>query len=113
MSAMKDFLTTNCSRILMYEGAPGYGKSHLLMEIEYLASQHENHRLVCLEIMFLVTLEILASLKESPLFWCLLLLITCLRQTRGLELLTLVTEEVISDKCFKLREKGLILETSI
>lgn len=92
MSAMKDFVTTNCSRILMYEGAPGYGKSHLLMEIEYLASQHENHRLVCLEIMFLVTLEILAPLKESPLFWCLLLLITRLRQTRGLELLTLVTD---------------------
>nr|XP_048277298.1 adenylate cyclase type 10 isoform X2 [Myodes glareolus] len=48
MSAMKDFLTTNCSRILMYEGAPGYGKSHLLMEIEYLASQHENHRAIAI-----------------------------------------------------------------
>lgn len=89
MSAMKDFLMTNCSRVLMYEGSPGYGKSHLLTEIEYLASRHENHRLVCLEIAFLVTLEMLASLKDSPLFWC---LITCLRQTRGLELLTLGAE---------------------
>ncbi|XP_029417608.1 adenylate cyclase type 10 [Nannospalax galili] len=47
-STMKDFLVTNCSRVLMYEGLPGYGKSHLLMEIEYLASQHENHRAVAI-----------------------------------------------------------------
>lgn len=40
---MKEFLTSNCSRILMYEGSPGYGKSQILMEIEYL-SQGDNHR---------------------------------------------------------------------
>lgn len=40
---MKEFLTSNCSRILMYEGLSGYGKSQILMEIEYL-SQGENHR---------------------------------------------------------------------
>ncbi|XP_075843587.1 adenylate cyclase type 10 isoform X1 [Microtus pennsylvanicus] len=48
MSAMKDFLMTNCSRVLMYEGSPGYGKSHLLTEIEYLASRHENHRAIAI-----------------------------------------------------------------
>ncbi|XP_021006174.1 adenylate cyclase type 10 isoform X1 [Mus caroli] len=48
MSTMKDFLMTNCSRVLMYEGLPGYGKSQVLMEIEYLASQHENHRAVAI-----------------------------------------------------------------
>ncbi|KAL1769753.1 adenylate cyclase type 10 isoform X1 [Sigmodon hispidus] len=48
MSAMKDFLMTNCSRVLMYEGLPGYGKSQILMEIEYLASQHENHRAIAI-----------------------------------------------------------------
>lgn len=42
---MKEFLTSNCSRILMYEGLSGYGKSQLLMEIEYL-SQGEDHRWV-------------------------------------------------------------------
>ncbi|KAK1329495.1 hypothetical protein QTO34_011685 [Cnephaeus nilssonii] len=34
---MKEFLTSNCSRILMYEGLSGYGKSQILMEIEYLS----------------------------------------------------------------------------
>ncbi|ERE72524.1 adenylate cyclase type 10-like protein [Cricetulus griseus] len=48
MSAMKDFLVMNCSRVLMYEGLPGIGKSHILMEIEYLASQHENHRAIAI-----------------------------------------------------------------
>ncbi|XP_040594562.1 adenylate cyclase type 10 [Mesocricetus auratus] len=48
MSAMKDFLVMNCSRVLMYEGLPGIGKSHLLMEIEYLASRHENHRAIAI-----------------------------------------------------------------
>ncbi|XP_051003725.1 adenylate cyclase type 10 [Acomys russatus] len=48
MSTMKDFLMTNCSRVLMYEGLPGYGKSQILMEIEYLASQYENHRAVAI-----------------------------------------------------------------
>lgn len=43
--SMKEFLMSNCSRILMYEGLPGYGKSQILMEIEYL-SQGENHRWV-------------------------------------------------------------------
>ncbi|XP_055480586.1 adenylate cyclase type 10 [Psammomys obesus] len=48
MSTMKDFLVTNCSRVLMYEGLSGYGKSQVLMEIEYLASQHKNHRAVAI-----------------------------------------------------------------
>ncbi|XP_066886216.1 adenylate cyclase type 10 isoform X1 [Kogia breviceps] len=43
MCTMKEFLVSNCSRILMYEGLSGYGKSQLLVEIEYLA-QGENHR---------------------------------------------------------------------
>lgn len=43
MCTMKEFLVSNCSRILMYEGLSGYGKSQILMEIEYLA-QGENHR---------------------------------------------------------------------
>nr|KAF6412629.1 adenylate cyclase 10 [Molossus molossus] len=46
-STMKEFLTSNCSRILMYEGSSGYGKSQLLMEIEYL-SQGENHRTIAI-----------------------------------------------------------------
>ncbi|XP_070252394.1 adenylate cyclase type 10 [Myotis yumanensis] len=44
---MKEFLTSNCSRILMYEGLSGYGKSQILMEIEYL-SQGENHRTIAI-----------------------------------------------------------------
>lgn len=41
--SMKEFLVSNCSRVLMYEGLSGYGKSQILTEIEYLA-QGENHR---------------------------------------------------------------------
>ncbi|EPQ16622.1 Adenylate cyclase type 10 [Myotis brandtii] len=44
---MKEFLMSNCSRILMYEGLSGYGKSQILMEIEYL-SQGENHRTIAI-----------------------------------------------------------------
>lgn len=40
---MKEFLTSNCSQVLMYEGPSGYGKSQILMGLEYL-SQGENHR---------------------------------------------------------------------
>ena len=43
MCTMKEYLMSNCSRVLMYEGLPGYGKSQILVEIEYLA-QGENHR---------------------------------------------------------------------
>lgn len=43
MYTMKEFLGSNCSRVLMYEGLSGYGKSQILMEIECLA-QRENHR---------------------------------------------------------------------
>lgn len=43
MCSMREFLTSNCSRVLMYEGLSGYGKSQILMEIERLA-QSKNHR---------------------------------------------------------------------
>ncbi|KAL6084861.1 hypothetical protein STEG23_001851, partial [Scotinomys teguina] len=48
MSAMEDFLMRSCSRVLMYEGLPGYGKSQVLTEIKYLASQPENHRAIAI-----------------------------------------------------------------
>ncbi|XP_054977953.1 adenylate cyclase type 10 [Sorex araneus] len=44
---MKEFLMANSSRVLMFEGMSGYGKSQLLVEIEYLA-QGENHRTVAI-----------------------------------------------------------------
>ncbi|XP_016057847.1 PREDICTED: adenylate cyclase type 10 [Miniopterus natalensis] len=44
---MREFLMSNCSRVLMYEGLSGYGKSQILMEIEYL-SQGENHRTIAI-----------------------------------------------------------------
>ncbi|KAM6217259.1 adenylate cyclase type 10 [Rhynchocyon petersi] len=44
---MKDYLRCNCSRVLMYEGLPGYGKSQILIEVEYLA-QGENHRTIAI-----------------------------------------------------------------
>lgn len=47
MCTMKEFLVSNCSRVLMYEGSSGYGKSQILMEIEYLA-QGENHRTIAI-----------------------------------------------------------------
>ncbi|XP_025286257.1 adenylate cyclase type 10 isoform X2 [Canis lupus dingo] len=47
MCTMKEFLVFNCSRVLMYEGLSGYGKSQMLMEIEYLA-QGENHRTIAI-----------------------------------------------------------------
>ncbi|XP_047561108.1 adenylate cyclase type 10 isoform X1 [Lutra lutra] len=47
MCTMKEFLVSNCSRVLMYEGLSGYGKSQILMEIEYLA-QGENHRTIAI-----------------------------------------------------------------
>ncbi|XP_032173937.1 adenylate cyclase type 10 isoform X4 [Mustela erminea] len=47
MCIMKEFLVSNCSRVLMYEGSSGYGKSQILMEIEYLA-QGENHRTIAI-----------------------------------------------------------------
>ncbi|XP_010632254.1 adenylate cyclase type 10 isoform X1 [Fukomys damarensis] len=47
MDNMKKFLITGCSRVLIYEGNPGYGKSQILKEIEYLA-QGERHRTVAI-----------------------------------------------------------------
>uniref|UniRef100_A0A8D1XN50 Adenylate cyclase type 10 n=1 Tax=Sus scrofa TaxID=9823 RepID=A0A8D1XN50_PIG len=47
MCTMKEYLMSNCSRVLMYEGLPGYGKSQILVEIEYLA-QGENHRTIAI-----------------------------------------------------------------
>ncbi|XP_008573802.1 PREDICTED: adenylate cyclase type 10 [Galeopterus variegatus] len=47
MCIMKEFLISNCSRVLMYEGLSGYGKSQILMEIMYLA-QGENHRIIAI-----------------------------------------------------------------
>ncbi|NP_001075622.1 adenylate cyclase type 10 [Oryctolagus cuniculus] len=47
MCTMKEFLMSNCSRVLMYEGLSGFGKSRILMEIEYLA-QGENHRTIAI-----------------------------------------------------------------
>ncbi|XP_060040565.1 adenylate cyclase type 10 isoform X2 [Erinaceus europaeus] len=47
MCSMKEFLMSNCSQVLMYEGLPGYGKSQMLMEIEYLA-QGEDHRTIAI-----------------------------------------------------------------
>ncbi|XP_031291702.1 adenylate cyclase type 10 [Camelus dromedarius] len=47
MCSMKEFLMSNCSRVLMYEGLSGYGKSQILVEIEYLA-QGENHRTIAI-----------------------------------------------------------------
>ncbi|XP_037023402.2 adenylate cyclase type 10 [Artibeus jamaicensis] len=44
---MKEFLTSNCSQVLMFEGMPGYGKSQILMGLEYL-SQGENHRTIAI-----------------------------------------------------------------
>lgn len=43
MCTMKKFLMSNCSQVLVYEGISGYGKSQILVEIEYLA-HGENHR---------------------------------------------------------------------
>ncbi|XP_036058629.1 adenylate cyclase type 10 isoform X2 [Onychomys torridus] len=48
MSAMEDFLMRSCSRVLMYEGLPGYGKSQILMKIKCLASEPENHRAIAI-----------------------------------------------------------------
>ncbi|XP_037681356.1 adenylate cyclase type 10 [Choloepus didactylus] len=47
MCTMKEFLMYNCSRVLMYEGLAGYGKSQILMELQYLA-QGENHRIIAI-----------------------------------------------------------------
>ncbi|KAM9692794.1 adenylate cyclase type 10 isoform 2-T2 [Dama dama] len=47
MCTMKKFLMSNCSQVLMYEGVSGYGKSQILVEIEYLA-QGENHRTIAI-----------------------------------------------------------------
>ncbi|XP_037362443.1 adenylate cyclase type 10 isoform X2 [Talpa occidentalis] len=47
MCSMKEFLMSSCSRVLMYEGLSGYGKSEILKEIEYLA-QGENHRTIAI-----------------------------------------------------------------
>ncbi|XP_016004066.1 adenylate cyclase type 10 isoform X2 [Rousettus aegyptiacus] len=47
MYTMKEFLGSNCSRVLMYEGLSGYGKSQILMEAECLA-QRENHRTIAI-----------------------------------------------------------------
>ncbi|KAM9244797.1 adenylate cyclase type 10 isoform 2-T2 [Dugong dugon] len=47
MCTMKEYLMSNCSRVLMYEGLSGYGKSQILMEVDYLA-QGENHRTIAI-----------------------------------------------------------------
>ncbi|XP_021100287.1 adenylate cyclase type 10 isoform X2 [Heterocephalus glaber] len=47
MDNMKRFLISGCSRVLIYEGTAGYGKSQILKEIEYLA-QGERHRTVAI-----------------------------------------------------------------
>uniref|UniRef100_A0A8C2YLG5 Adenylate cyclase type 10 n=1 Tax=Chinchilla lanigera TaxID=34839 RepID=A0A8C2YLG5_CHILA len=47
MDNMKKFLISGYSRILIYEGIAGYGKSQILKEIEYLA-QGERHRTVAI-----------------------------------------------------------------
>ncbi|XP_012383078.2 adenylate cyclase type 10 [Dasypus novemcinctus] len=47
MRTMKEFLMSSCSRVLMYEGLSGYGKSQILMELKYLA-QGENHRTIAI-----------------------------------------------------------------
>ncbi|KAM5237489.1 adenylate cyclase type 10 [Ctenodactylus gundi] len=47
MHNMKKFLLSNSSRVLIYEGMSGYGKSQILKEIRYLA-QGENHRTVAI-----------------------------------------------------------------
>ncbi|XP_075396582.1 adenylate cyclase type 10 [Tenrec ecaudatus] len=47
MYTMKEYLMCNSSRVLMYEGLSGYGKSQILMEIDYLA-QGENHRTIAI-----------------------------------------------------------------
>lgn len=64
MCTMKKFLMSNCSQVLMYEGISGYGKSQLLVEIEYLA-QGENHRWVSCDDHFLWIQRILTSLRIS------------------------------------------------
>ncbi|XP_054443540.1 adenylate cyclase type 10 [Pteronotus mesoamericanus] len=46
-TTMKEFLTSNCSQVLMYEGLSGHGKSQILMGLEYL-SQGENHRTIAI-----------------------------------------------------------------
>lgn len=46
-NSLKDFLdarssvTKTCSNVVMYEGATGYGKSHLLTEIVYRATKEK------------------------------------------------------------------------
>ncbi|XP_007935921.1 adenylate cyclase type 10 [Orycteropus afer afer] len=47
MYVMKEYLMSNCSRVLMFEGLPGYGKSQLLMEVDQLA-QGDNHRIIAI-----------------------------------------------------------------
>ncbi|XP_023562081.1 adenylate cyclase type 10 [Octodon degus] len=47
MDNMKRFLISGYSRVLIYEGITGYGKSQILKEIEYLA-QGERHRTVAI-----------------------------------------------------------------
>ncbi|XP_003468747.2 adenylate cyclase type 10 isoform X1 [Cavia porcellus] len=47
MDNMKKFLISGYSRVLIYEGMTGYGKSQILKEVEYLA-QGERHRTVAI-----------------------------------------------------------------
>uniref|UniRef100_A0A8C5V2H6 Adenylate cyclase type 10 n=1 Tax=Microcebus murinus TaxID=30608 RepID=A0A8C5V2H6_MICMU len=66
---MEEFLMCNCSRVLMYEGLSGYGKSQILMEIKYLA-QGENHRTIAIaltKISFYETFYTIQSLMANVL----------------------------------------------
>ncbi|XP_036611380.1 adenylate cyclase type 10 [Trichosurus vulpecula] len=47
MHNMKEFLLSQSSRVLIFEGAMGYGKSQLVSELGYLA-QSEDHRVIAI-----------------------------------------------------------------
>ncbi|XP_016285424.1 adenylate cyclase type 10 isoform X8 [Monodelphis domestica] len=47
LHTMREFLQMRCSRVLMFQGLLGYGKSHLIRELGFLA-QDDNHRVIAI-----------------------------------------------------------------
>ncbi|XP_044530803.1 adenylate cyclase type 10 [Gracilinanus agilis] len=47
LHTMREFIQLKCSRVLMFQGLLGYGKSHLIKELGFLA-QDDNHRVIAI-----------------------------------------------------------------
>ncbi|XP_028936584.1 adenylate cyclase type 10 isoform X4 [Ornithorhynchus anatinus] len=47
VSILNDFVVSSCSRVLMFEGSAGYGKSQLIVELDFLAKS-QSHRVISL-----------------------------------------------------------------